>query len=167
MKPAVTSASPAFLVHPSIRVKFKLKRACRQFFGTTDAKAIFEACWKPVLAMVSGEIEGQLQSYNDVIGLLIMTRIVGHCQLLMIHAQAPILDGFLDRIGLTLWPHYSKLIRAHIEIVTPGTLHSLSCILVYILSKNHSLSVCVYFLMLLAPEDILTVYGDGRLHGFR
>jgi hypothetical protein len=92
---------------------------CRQFFGS-DAPAIFDACWKPVLAMVSSEINDQLQSYNDVIGLLIMTRIVGHCQLLMIHAQAPVLDGFLDRVGLELWPHYSKLIRTHIESVTPG-----------------------------------------------
>lgn len=96
-------------------------RPCRQFFGS-DAAAIFEACWKPVLAMVTSEIQDQLHSYNDVIGLLIMTRIVGHSQLLMIHAQAPVLDGFLDRVGLTLWPHYSKLIRTHIEAVTPGTL---------------------------------------------
>lgn len=94
--------------------------ACRQFFGS-DAQAIFKACWKPVLVMVSTEIQEQLQAYNDVIGLLIMTRIVGHCQLLMIHAQAPVMDGFLDRIGLTLWPHYSKLIRTHIESITPGT----------------------------------------------
>jgi hypothetical protein len=125
---------------------------CRRFFGP-HAHAIFEACWKPVVAMVSAEIQDQLQTYNDVIGLLIMTRIVGHCQLLMIHAQAPVLDGFLDRIGLTLWPHYSRLIRTHIECITPGTLlTALSLILaqlcglllayVHFLGIFHPLSVC-------------------------
>ena len=118
-------------------------RECRQFFGS-DAAAIFGACWKPVLAMVSSEIQDQLQAYNDVIGLLIMTRIVGHSQLLMIHAQAPVLDGFLDRVGLMLWPHYSKLIRTHIEAVTPGTLPSSLVIHIVVQARRMRLHVALW-----------------------
>ena len=61
-------------------------RRCRQFFGA-DATATFDECWRPVLALVHQELDTQLHAYFDVIGVLIMTRIVSHCQLLMAHAQ--------------------------------------------------------------------------------
>eukprot|EP00892_Ulva_mutabilis_P002761 jgi/Ulvmu1/12486/UM009_0139.1 len=88
-----------------------------EFFGP-DAQTIFDECWKPVLAMVCSELDDHLHAYFDVVGVLIMTRIVGHCQLLMTHAQVPVLDSCLDRMGLMLWPHYSRLIREHIEAIT-------------------------------------------------
>lgn len=94
-------------------------RCYREFFGP-DAQIIFEECWKPVLAMVCGELDDHLHAYFDVLGVLVMTRVVGHCQLLMTHAQVPVLDSFLDRMGLMLWPHYSRLIREHIEATTIG-----------------------------------------------
>jgi Vps52 / Sac2 family len=93
--------------------------------------------------MVQTELNDQLLGYHDVIGLLIMTRIVGHCQLLMIHAQAPVLDGFLDRIGLTLWPHYSKLIRVHIDAITPGEYQAIFQQCAF--SLLHSKHTCVQF----------------------
>lgn len=92
---------------------------CRDFFGP-DAQSIFEACWKPVLALVCSEVDDHLHGYFDVVGVLVMTRIVGHCQLLMTHAQVPVLDSFLDRVSLMLWPHFSRLIREHIDSVTNG-----------------------------------------------
>lgn len=65
-------------------------------------------------------MDDHLHGYYDVVGVLVMTRIVGHCQLLMTHAQVPVLDSFLDRVRLMLWPHFSRLIREHIDAVTNG-----------------------------------------------
>jgi hypothetical protein len=59
----------------------------RVFFGA-EAGQVFDDCWKPVLAHVHHELDAQLHTCHDVIGVLIMTRIVGHAQLQMTHAQA-------------------------------------------------------------------------------
>ena len=34
--------------------------------------------------------------------------------------QVPVLGSFLDRLGLMLWPHYSRLIREQIDSITLG-----------------------------------------------
>ena len=93
--------------------------ACRVFFGS-DATATFAECWQPMLAMVSTELDAQLAACSDVVAVLLMTRIVSHAQLQMTHAQVPVLGGFLDRLGLMLWPHFSRLIREHIASITVG-----------------------------------------------
>ena len=79
------------------------------------------------MAMVIQDLDAQLAACYDVIGILIMTRIVAHCQLQMTHAQVPVLTGFLDRLGLMLWPHFSRLIREHIDSITLGALHVWPC----------------------------------------
>lgn len=76
------------------------------------------------MAMVIQDLDAQLAACYDVISVLIMTRIVAHCQLQMTHAQVPVLTGFLDRLGLMLWPHFSRLIREHIDSITLGARHT-------------------------------------------
>ena len=93
----------------------------RDFFGA-EALRVFDECWKPVLSMVHHELDGQLAQCFDVIAVLVMTRIVGHAQLQLAHARVPVLEGFLDSLGLMLWPHFSRLIREHIGAVTVGAL---------------------------------------------
>jgi hypothetical protein len=70
--------------------------------------------------MMLHDLDAQLSTYLDVIGLLVMTRIVTHCQLQMTHARVPVLMGFWDRLSLVLWPHFSRLIREQIDSISLG-----------------------------------------------
>jgi hypothetical protein len=56
-------------------------------FFTGDAAHVFNECWKPLLATVLTDLDAQLATCYDVIGVLVMTRIVSHAQLQMAHAQ--------------------------------------------------------------------------------
>lgn len=91
--------------------------------------------------MVGSEVDDHLHGYYDVVGVLVMTRIVGHCQLLMTHAQVPVLDSFLDRVRLMLWPHFSRLIRENIDAVTTGKTLLSSCIFVFCILPNRFCSI--------------------------
>ena len=65
---------------------------CRIFFAG-DAIQVFDECWKPLLATVLTELDSQLATCFDVIGVLVMTRIVSHAQLQMAHAQVCMLHS--------------------------------------------------------------------------
>ena len=75
-----------------------------------------------------------LQDTWDILCLLVMIRINYHHQLIMNKRRIPCLDGYLDRINLTLWPrfkasHPSLLICLLLLLLLPcSSLYLHSCI---------------------------------------
>jgi hypothetical protein len=47
-----------------------------------------------------------VQDMFDMVGLLLMVRINYQHRLLMNKRRIPALDGYLDRLNLTLWPRF-------------------------------------------------------------
>lgn len=88
------------------------------FFGRDVATSVFDAAWKSAIEAVEAELEFQLSRYYDAVGVLVMVRVVRHCQLQMMHAGVAALDAFLERAEVRLWPLFSNLMREHIDAVT-------------------------------------------------
>ena len=85
-------------------------------------EAVFHHVFEWSLNIFEGEFQAQLVDYHDVIGTLVMARIVNHQHLKMFNAKDNGFSDFFSRVEYKLWPHFSKLIRMQIDSVKNGKL---------------------------------------------
>lgn len=86
------------------------------FFGSDSAPQVWKETFQPTLDFFSSEMEEYLSNCWDSVGLLLKIRVVEyHKRLLDLRRRFQLLDPFLDRLLLMLWPALKRILNENIK----------------------------------------------------
>ena len=75
-----------------------------------DDEALFARCLRPAARLVEEDLRAQVAAQGDCLGLLLMARLnAAHRRLMARRRASFLLEGYLDRVDLLLWPRFRLL----------------------------------------------------------
>jgi hypothetical protein len=75
-----------------------------------DDESVFSRCLRPAARLVEEDLRAQVAAQGDALGLLLMARLnAAHRRLMARRRVAFLLEGYLDRVDLLLWPRFRLL----------------------------------------------------------
>jgi len=87
-----------------------------QFFGRMDS--IFHQIFAKTIGFFMESVEAYLAESYDAVGLLLLIRLTRDHQLIMSRRRVPVLDATFDRVNLSLWPRFKKVLDANLDSVS-------------------------------------------------
>jgi len=78
---------------------------CADFWDDDDG-SVFRECLRPAAQLVEDDLRAQVAAQGDCLGLLLMARLNAAHRRLMARRRVAVLEGYLDRVDLLLWPRF-------------------------------------------------------------
>lgn len=75
----------------------------------------FNQLFARTLALCLENLERYLSNCHDCIGLLLMIKIAHGFAMVMQRRRIPVLDNFLDRVNMLLWPRFKAVFLNNLE----------------------------------------------------
>ncbi|OQR87003.1 vacuolar protein sorting-associated protein [Achlya hypogyna] len=126
------------------------------FFAGADGfrvREYFLRIFAKTLSLCLEQLENYLCTSYDSIGLLLMIRLTTDHKNLMAKRRVPVLDSFLDRVLLLLWPRYHAVIELNVQSVVQAKPKKLGSVELHPHYVTRRYAELVASILTLAPDD--------------
>ncbi|KDO26347.1 hypothetical protein SPRG_08421 [Saprolegnia parasitica CBS 223.65] len=126
------------------------------FFHGADGfrvREFFLRIFAKTLSLCLEQLENYLCTSFDSIGLLLMIRLTTDHKTLMAKRRVPVLDSFLDRVLLLLWPRYHAVIDLNVQSVLQAKPKKLGSVELHPHYVTRRYAELVASILTLAPMD--------------
>ena len=89
--------------------------------ATSRDKHLFLSVFQSTITLFIQFLEAHLAANSDVLGVLLLIRVLCQHNLQMQYRRVHCIDAAFDRMNMTLWPHFKQLFDAHVRSVSELT----------------------------------------------
>jgi hypothetical protein len=108
-----------------------------EFFGSAKVShQVFNGIFLRTLSLCLEHLENHLHRTTDLVGLLLLIRTTHAHRLLMERRKVPCLDGYLDRVNMSLWPYFKRLFGVNLDAMRSVSVRALG----NVTSSSHYIS---------------------------
>ncbi|KAJ8448023.1 hypothetical protein Cgig2_028899 [Carnegiea gigantea] len=93
--------------------------------ASSEFESLFYEIFAGPFAVIDEHFNTILSNSFDAIGLMLMIRLTHQHQLTMSRRRIPCLDPYLDKVNITLWPHFKMVFDMHLGSLRSANVNTL------------------------------------------